>query len=92
MGGRVSVLRLQPACPSLRRACKRHRSAPQLLRHMDCKPAPPAGCGQRRQGLHHCRPPPLACIPRRFEVEEVQGGCRLALKRTLISKLPPKER
>ncbi|PRW57442.1 Transmembrane 9 superfamily member 4 isoform B [Chlorella sorokiniana] len=27
-----------------------------------------------------------------FEVEEVQGGCRLALKRTLITELSPKER
>lgn len=32
------------------------------------------------------------CFPCRFEVEEVQGGCRLALKRTLITELPAAER
>ncbi len=35
-------------------------------------------------------PPPLHA--RSFEVEEVHGGCRLALKRTLISELSSKER
>lgn len=37
------------------------------------------------------RLPPHPCT-RRFEVEEVQGGCRLALKRTLITELSQKER